>query len=114
MKLVLKLKMRTDDQTDRLLRETTRQYWQVCNLLSEIAFEHKSFSRYALQHIAYHQVKARLPLPSQLIVRALAEVCSSYKVLIAQIKEHNRTCERAERRELQASRIWPSPMTRDC
>jgi len=50
--------------------------------------------------LAYYPIKAEFDLPSQLVIRAIAEVCSAYKTLIAQIAEHNRSCRPDQRREL--------------
>src|SRR5579863_6632730 len=66
MKLVVKLKLATDTDTDRLLRETTQQYRRGCNHLSEIAFSTKTFDRFDLHDLAYYQTKALFELPSQL------------------------------------------------
>jgi putative transposase len=100
MKLVLKLKLQTDKSTDQLLRETCQGYREVCNRLSEIAFLHQTFCKYDLQKLAYHSIRAEFELPSQLVIRAIAEVCSSYKSLMTQIAEHNQDCKLDERREL--------------
>ncbi|MCW3095233.1 MAG: Transposase [Chthonomonadaceae bacterium] len=101
MKLVLKLKLQTDKNTDQLLRETCQGYREVCNRLSEIAFLHRTFFKHDLQKLAYHSIRVEFDLPSQLVIRAIAEVCSSYKSLLAQIAEHNQACKPEERRELQ-------------
>ncbi len=39
MKLVVKLKLKTDPQTHRLLQQTVEQYQRACNFLSQLAFE---------------------------------------------------------------------------
>src|SRR5579859_7989984 len=100
MKLVVKLKLATDKDTDRRLRETTEQYRRGCNHLSKMAFSTQTFDRYNLHGLAYHETKALFELPSQLVVRAIAEVCSAYKSLMTQVKEHNRSCAPEERRQL--------------
>jgi putative transposase len=97
---MLKLKIQTDKDTDQLLRETCQGYREVCDRLSEIAFLHQTFYKHDLQKLAYHSIRAEFELPSQLVIRAIAEVCSSYKSLLAQIAEHNQCCKPEDRREL--------------
>jgi|SRR5579871_650895 len=108
MKLVLKLKLLTNKHTDGLLRQTAQAYQSACNALSQIAFENQTFSPYALHPLAYYPVKAEFDLPSQLVIRAIAEVCNSYKSLIAQIAEHNRSCQPDQRRELERIHFQPN------
>src|SRR5882724_3957051 len=108
MKLILKLKLKTDNNTDQLLRETTKRYQQGCNRLSEIAFENQTFFKYDLQKIAYSRIRVELDLPSQLVIRAIAEVCCAYKTLKAQIGEHNRSCKPEDRRELERIEFHPN------
>jgi len=94
MKLVLKLKLLTDPETDALLRETSLEYLHVCNFLSRSAFENRTFRQFDLHRLAYHTAMATFDIPSQLVIRALANVCSSYKTLLAQIRNHNTDVER--------------------
>ena len=100
MKLVLKMKLKTDKNTDLLLRETSEGYRVVCNRLSQFAFQHRIFFKHELQKQAYYTIRNAYELPSQLVIRAIAEVCSSYKSLHAQIAEHNQGCKPEDRREL--------------
>src|ERR1700685_2995374 len=100
MKLVLKLKLNTDKDSDLLLRETTEQYRLACNYISEVAFTTRTFSQYELHHLVYYTAKTSYSLPSQLVIRANAEVCAAYKSLMTQVSNHNLTCEPEDRREL--------------
>ena len=108
MKLVLKLKLLTDPQTDCLLRQTAQAYQCACNALSQIAFENQTFSAYALHPLAYYRVKAEFELPAQLVIRAIAEVCNSYKSLIAQLEAYNRSCPPDQRRGLELIHFKPN------
>lgn len=94
MKLVLKLKLVTDHETDALLQETSLEFLHVCNFLSRSAFENQTFGKFDLQRIAYHAAMAKYSIPSQLVIRAIANVCSSYKTLLTQIGNHNAEVER--------------------
>src|ERR1043166_8904143 len=108
MKLILKLKLKTDQNTDQLLRETTKRYQQGCNRLSKIAFEYQSFFKFDLQQIAYCRIRTELDLPAQLVIRAIAEVCAAYKTLKSQIREHNRSCIPEDRRVLECIEFHPN------
>lgn len=108
MKLVLKLKLLTNSETDMLLRETTQEYARVCDYLSRIAFENRVFSKFELQRIGYHTVMTTFAIPSQLVIRAIANVCASYKTLFAQIKAHNQTCTPEDRLELTQIEFQPN------
>src|SRR5579871_3533935 len=107
MKLVLKLKLLTDTPTDLLLRQTAQVYHQACNALSQIAFQNQTFSPFTLHLLAYYPIKTEFELPSQLIIRAIAEVCSAYKSLVAQIEQHNLSCQPSEQRELEPLQFQP-------
>src|SRR5579859_5284634 len=108
MKLVVKLKLETSSETGPLLRETTEQYRSVCNHLSGIAFSKRVFDRYDLQDLAYQDCRGRFSFPSQLVVRAIAEVCSGYKTLLTQIKNHNGCCKPEDHRELTQIEFSPN------
>src|SRR5579864_3906029 len=100
MKLVIKLKLVTDKESDRLLREVTEQYRLACNHISDVAFITHVFDRFDLQCLAYYDTKECFFLPAQLVIRAIAEVCSAYQSLRSQVANHNLTCEPEDRREL--------------
>src|SRR5579864_3667152 len=100
MKLVIKLKLVTDQESDQLLREVTQQYRLACNHISDVAFVTRVFDRFDLQHIVYYDTKDCYSLPAQLVIRAIAEVASAYKSLRAQVTHHNATCQPEDRREL--------------
>src|SRR5579864_1741931 len=100
MKLVIKLKLVTDQESDRLLREVSEQYRLACNHISDIAFITRVFDRFGLQHIVYYDTKDFYLLPSQLVIRAIAEVASAYQSLMSQVTHHHAICKPEDRREL--------------
>ncbi len=63
MKLVVKLKLNTDKDSDLLLRETTEQYRLACNYISEVAFTTNTFNPYDLHHLIYYTAKSAYSLP---------------------------------------------------
>ena len=50
----------------------------ACNVISQIAFENKTFGKVKLQHLCYYQIRNDFKLSSQMVVRAIAKVCESY------------------------------------
>src|SRR5437867_10752088 len=72
-------KLRVDEEKAAALDATFELFNAVCNHLSAIAWETKTFRPFALHKAAYHATRAALGLPSQLTVRAIKVVCDSYK-----------------------------------
>jgi putative transposase len=72
-------KLRVNPETAAALAETMERFNAVCNRLSELAWETKTFRAYDLHALAYHAVRQEFKLPAQLVVRAIAKVADSYK-----------------------------------
>jgi putative transposase len=72
-------KLRVNAESSAALAATMALFNAVCNRLSEIAWETKTFRAYQLHGIAYHQVRQESGLPAQLTVRAIAKMADSYK-----------------------------------
>ncbi|HLK60899.1 MAG TPA: transposase [Chthonomonadaceae bacterium] len=100
MKLVLKIKLLVDEQTEQALKQTLAAYHSACCYLSDYAFHNHVFSRHNLQKACYYEVKHRFSLPAQLVIRAIAEVSSAYKAHRVLVQEHNRNNPSEDRRDL--------------
>lgn len=100
MRLVLKLKLDTNPQQAQALAAVQAVYVACCNDLSQRVFADRCWSKFTVQQTYYYDLKALYSLPAQLLLRAIAEVCSAYKAQAAQIVEHNKTSRTEERREL--------------
>jgi len=72
-------KLRVNPESAAALSETMERFNAVCNRLSEIAWDTKTFRAYPLQALAYHSIRVETGLPSQLTIRAIAKVADSYK-----------------------------------
>ena len=57
------------------LEEAARAY----RILSELAFETKTYARYSLHKLAYHEVRAATALTAQMTASAIRQVGSAYK-----------------------------------
>jgi IS605 OrfB family transposase len=80
MRLVAQVKLQPTPQQAQLLQRTMERANQACNDLSHQAWEARTFGRYALHKLAYHDTRARYPdLSSQVVVRCIAKVSDAYK-----------------------------------
>ena len=81
MKLMAQVKLQPTPQQAQLLQRTMERANCACNYLSQQAWETKTFGRYALQKLAYHDTReAYGDLSSQVVVRCIAKVSDAYKV----------------------------------
>ena len=65
------------------LLSTRALYAEACNAAVSIAHRDKVFGKVALHHVAYHEIRAAVPLGSQLVCRATGAVADAYKTLRA-------------------------------
>jgi IS605 OrfB family transposase len=80
MKLTAQLKLQpTPEQADALKRtlETTNA---ACNSISGVAWETRTFGKFALQKLCYQDVRETFGLSAQMAIRALAKVGDAYKL----------------------------------
>ena len=80
MKLTIQLKLLpTPTQSDTLLR-TLAAANAACDYISQVAWESRTFSKFALQKECYQDVRAMFGLTAQMVIRALAKVGDAYKL----------------------------------
>jgi predicted transposase len=80
MKLIAQLKLQpTPEQADALKR-TLEAANAACNYISNIAWETRTFGKFALQKLCYQDVREQFGLSAQMVVRALAKVGDAYKL----------------------------------
>ena len=71
----------TQDQKKALL-DTMAQYNAACNVISKLAQEENTYGQYDLHHTCYHLIREQFPaLSANHVVRAIARVSASYKLL---------------------------------
>lgn len=86
MRLTTKLRLYVTEEQHQSLLKTMRMFNQICNEISQIAFDSKEFRQYNLHKLCYHEIKSKYPgFSSQLIIRAIDIVTASYK-----IKKHSK------------------------
>jgi putative transposase len=80
MKLTAQLKLRPTPKQTRLLKRTLEQANASCNYISEVAWEQRTFGKFALQKFCYHRAKEHFRLSAQMVIRCLAKVGDAYRL----------------------------------
>jgi putative transposase len=78
MKLIVQLKLQPTPEQSQALLATLERANEAANAISEQAWETQTFGKYALQKACYFEIKARLELTAQLVVRVIAKVADAY------------------------------------
>ena len=79
MKLIAQLKLQPTLPQAAMLKRTLEASNAACNYLSTVAWETRTFSKFALQRLCYKQVREQFGLAAQMTIRALAKVADAYK-----------------------------------
>ena len=80
MKLTLKIKLLPTNEQAKSLLQTIKEANKACNLISDIAWEQKTFQQFKLHKASYHTIKGATDLSSQVIVRCISKVADAYKL----------------------------------
>jgi len=73
------LKLAPTGEQIAMLSATMRACNEAANRVAEVAFEHRTANKIALQKIVYADLRADFGLSSQMAVRAIAKACEAYK-----------------------------------
>ena len=79
MKLVAQLKLQPTREQACALGQTLAQANAACERISEIAWDQRTFGKFALQKLCYQEVKVGFGLSAQMVVRCLAKVGDTYR-----------------------------------
>lgn len=79
MRRTLRCKIAIPDDCRQLVLDTITRYSSVCNELINFATKNKLYSRYKLQHAAYHSIRKMYNLPSQLTITAIWKVVETLR-----------------------------------
>lgn len=74
------VKLLPSESQSEALEATLRRVNEACDYVSGVAWESRTFGKYALQKKTYHDVKERFSLTAQVVVRLLAKVADSYRL----------------------------------
>ena len=75
----VKCRLEVDKETEPILQESIERFADCCNDVLSVSKEHKTTNKVKLQHLCYHQLKAKYELPANLVIRAIARVAESAK-----------------------------------
>ena len=75
-----KIKLKTNIETKQSMLETMQIFNEVCNGLSEFAFEFGIFRKYDLQEAMYYLIRDSFDLSAQMTLTAIHKVADSYKI----------------------------------
>ena len=79
MQLIVQVKLLTTPEQTQALKQTLEMANIACNHISEQAWEARTFRRYDLHRLVYHEVRQAFPLSAQMVVRQIAKVADAYK-----------------------------------
>ena len=80
MKLTAQLKLQPTPEQADVLKRTLEAANAACNSISDIAWNTRTFGKFALQKLCYQDVRETFGLSAQMVVRALAKVGDAYKL----------------------------------
>jgi IS605 OrfB family transposase len=79
MKLSIKINLKPSPEQHFHLKETLKLFNKTCNSISQTAFHNQTFGKWPIQKLIYHDLRKSSGIPAQLLIRAIALVCGSYK-----------------------------------
>jgi putative transposase len=80
MKLIAQLKLQPTPKQAVALKRTLETANAACDYISRVAWETRTFGKFALQKLCYQEVRQTFDLSAQMVVRALAKVGDAYKL----------------------------------
>lgn len=80
MKLTAAIKLLPTPEQAELLRRTLEAANAACDVISQTAWETKTFRQFDLHELSYTHIRAAFGLSAQLAVRCIAKVSDSYKL----------------------------------
>ena len=80
MKLTAQLKLQPTPEQSNALKRTLETANAACNAISDVAWNTRTFGKFALQTRCYQDVRATFSLSAQMVVRAIAKVGDAYKL----------------------------------
>lgn len=86
MQLTTLVKLKTTTEQHGTLLRTMRACNDACEHISEIAFSSKSFRKYDMHYLTYHNIKAETELAAGPVVCAITKVANAYKLDTATVR----------------------------
>ncbi|MCK4741558.1 MAG: transposase [Anaerolineales bacterium] len=80
MKLIARVKLRTDKDQFGVLLQTMEYANKACNEISNNAWEAETFKQFDIHRLTYRDIRESYPLSAQVVVRCIAKVADAYKI----------------------------------
>lgn len=80
VKLTAKIKLQPNTEQHQALKDTIKVANEACDYISQIAWDNKTFGKFKIQKLVYHDVKAKFGLTAQVVIRCIAKVTDAYKL----------------------------------
>ena len=80
MKLIAQVRLYPTDEQKRSLLQTLEAANDVCNRISDYAWNKHVFRQYDLHHALYHPLREATGIAAQVVVRCTAKVAAAYKL----------------------------------
>lgn len=80
MQLTAKVKLTPTEAQAESLKRTLETANAACNYISDVAWRERTFGKFQIQKLVYHDVKIDFGLTAQLVIRCIAKVADSYKI----------------------------------
>lgn len=79
MKLTAKVKLQPTQNQANALQRTLETANVACNYISDVAWSTRTFGKFQLQKLVYHDVRDTFALTAQVVIRCIAKVTDAYK-----------------------------------
>ena len=79
MKLTAQIKLLPSHDQAIALLQTLELANEACNVISEQAWETRSFKQFSLHRLMYKTIRSKFPLTAQIVVRCISKVADAYK-----------------------------------
>lgn len=76
----VKCKLQVDHESQEALHETIQRFADASNHVLQVSKEHGTSNKVRLQHLCYHEIRARFSLSANLAIRAIARVAAKMKL----------------------------------
>jgi len=80
MKLTAKIKLQPNNEQHQALVDTVKVANAACDYISQVAWDSKTFGKFKIQKLVYHEVKEKFGLTAQVVIRCIAKVTDAYKL----------------------------------
>lgn len=80
MKLTAKIKLQPTPEQAELLKKTLETANAAANYISGVAWDTRTFGKFQVQKLVYHDVRNTFGLSAQVVIRAISKVTDAYKL----------------------------------